>query len=91
MTTLTAAIAQKYNVAESAVTEIREWANVFFAVIQGVGGRFVSKKLAPKAAKPVVKPLDLHSWHQEADMLKLIEVGAGRSITVNSYLLHKQI
>ncbi len=48
MTTLTANIAAKYNVAESAITEIREWANVFFAVIKGIGGRFVSKKMAPK-------------------------------------------
>jgi hypothetical protein len=48
MTTLTANIAAKYNVAEAAITEIREWAHVYFAVIKGIGARFVSKKLAPK-------------------------------------------
>ena len=52
MTTLTAAIATRYNVAESAIIEVREWANVFLAVIKGVGARFVSKKLAP-SAKPI--------------------------------------
>lgn len=52
MTALTAAIATRYNVAEAAIIEVREWANVFLAVIKGVGARFVSKKLAP-SAKPV--------------------------------------
>jgi hypothetical protein len=33
---------------------------------------------------PQIKPIVLHSHHQEADMLKLIEVGAGRKITVNT-------
>ncbi len=43
MTTATA-IAQNLNVAESAILRVEEWANVFFAVVKGLGARFVSKK-----------------------------------------------
>jgi hypothetical protein len=43
--TTTANIAAKFNVLESAIVRVEEWANVMFAVIKGIGSRFVSKKL----------------------------------------------
>jgi hypothetical protein len=39
------AIAQHLNVAESAIIRVEEWANVLFAVVKGIGARFVSKKV----------------------------------------------
>jgi hypothetical protein len=43
--TLCKLIADKYNVSANAIIEIREWANVYFAIIAGIGARFVSKKI----------------------------------------------
>lgn len=40
------AIAQHLNILESAIVRIEEWAKVLFVVVRGVGGRFVSKKVA---------------------------------------------
>lgn len=40
-----AAIAQHLNVSESAILKIEEWKNVLFAVVRGLGGRFISKKV----------------------------------------------
>jgi hypothetical protein len=45
MTTTTANIAAKFNVLETAVIRVEEWANVMFCVVKGLGARFVSKKL----------------------------------------------
>jgi hypothetical protein len=42
----TAAIANHLNVAESAITEIQEWARVLWVRVKGLGARFVSKKVA---------------------------------------------
>jgi dissimilatory sulfite reductase (desulfoviridin) alpha/beta subunit len=42
---MNAAIAQHLNVAESAIIRVEEWANVLFAVVKGIGARFVSKKV----------------------------------------------
>lgn len=39
------AIAQHLNVTESAIIRVEEWANVIFAVVRGLGARFVSKKV----------------------------------------------
>lgn len=39
------AIAQHLNVAESAIVRVEMWANVVFAVVKGLGARFVSKKV----------------------------------------------
>lgn len=40
-----AAVARHLNVAESAVMRVEEWANCLFAVVRGIGARFVSKKV----------------------------------------------
>ena len=45
MTTAITAIANHLNVSESAVVRVEEWANVLFAVVTGIGARFVSKKI----------------------------------------------
>ena len=50
---MNAAIAQHLNVAESAIVRVEEWASVMFAVIKGIGARFVSKKITE------VKPMDM--------------------------------
>lgn len=50
-----AAIAQHLNVDESAITRIEEWAHVLFAVVKGLGARFVSKKVVEKKMKPSVE------------------------------------
>jgi hypothetical protein len=42
------AIAQHLNIAESAIVRVEEWANVMFAVVRGLGARFVSKKVVKK-------------------------------------------
>lgn len=39
------AIAKHLNVLESAIVRVEEWANVMFAVVRGVGARFVSKRV----------------------------------------------
>lgn len=44
--TNTAAIATKLNILETAIVRIEEWASVMFVVVKGLGGRFVSKKVA---------------------------------------------
>lgn len=43
--TITAAIATKLNVLESAIVKVEEWAHVMFVVVKGLGARFVSKKV----------------------------------------------
>lgn len=40
-----AAVASHLNVVESAVVRVEEWANCLFAVVKGLGARFVSKKV----------------------------------------------
>ncbi len=52
------AIAQNLNVAESAILRVEEWANVFFAVVKGLGARFVSKK-ATAMTEQIMTPQDL--------------------------------
>jgi hypothetical protein len=47
----TAAIANHLNVAETAITEVQEWARVLWVRVRGLGARFVSKK--------VMKAMDL--------------------------------
>jgi hypothetical protein len=42
---MNAVIAQHLNVAESAIVRVEEWANVIFAVVRGLGARFVSKRV----------------------------------------------
>ena len=37
-------IARELKIEESKILEIREWDKVYFVIIQGKGGRFVSKK-----------------------------------------------
>jgi len=41
----TAAIANHLNVAESAITEVQEWARVMWVRVKGLGARFVSKRV----------------------------------------------
>ncbi len=48
---MNAQIAQHLNVAEAAIIKIEEWANVIFAVVKGIGARFVSKKVAKAPEK----------------------------------------
>ena len=55
MTTLTTAIAQHLNVEETAITKIEEWSNVLFAVVKGLGARFVSKKVKPQQEDKVME------------------------------------
>lgn len=81
---MNAAIAQKLNVLESAIVRVEEWANVLFVVVKGLGARFVSKKVVKVMSRPVLKQIELAHWSFEADMLQLIEVGAGRKITVDT-------
>lgn len=42
---MNAQIASHLNVAESAILRVEEWAHVLFAVVKGLGARFVSKKV----------------------------------------------
>lgn len=49
----TLAIAQHLNVIESAIIRVEEWKSVIFAVVKGVGARFVSKKVVPAAPRPL--------------------------------------
>lgn len=44
MNTVTA-VANHLNVVESAIVRVEEWANCLFAVVKGLGARFVSKKV----------------------------------------------
>ena len=48
------AIAQHLQVSPNQIIKIEEWANCYFVVIQGKGGRFVSKKVVEVA--PVQAP-----------------------------------
>ena len=43
-----AAIASHQNVAESVIVRVEEWASVIFAVVKGLGARFVSKKIVKR-------------------------------------------
>lgn len=52
---MNAQIAQHLNIAESAIVRVEEWATVIFAVIKGVGGRFISKKVVKKMEITVEK------------------------------------
>ena len=45
----TAAIARHLNIAESAILEVQEWARVLWVRVQGLGARFVSKKVTKTA------------------------------------------
>ena len=38
-------IAKHLNVSHWAITKVEEWSKVLFAVVKGIGGRFVSKKV----------------------------------------------
>ena len=53
MTSTTSQIAQHLNVLESAVIRVEEWAHVMFAVVKGIGARFVSKKIIVKMNTPI--------------------------------------
>lgn len=55
MTTATN-IAAKFNVVESAIVRIEEWASVMFCVVKGIGARFVSKKLKAEETKMDTTP-----------------------------------
>lgn len=46
-----AAIAQHLNVSEAAIVKVEEWATVLFAVVKGLGGRFISKKVVQTTKK----------------------------------------
>lgn len=52
---MNAQIARHLNIVESAIVRVEEWANVIFAVIKGVGGRFISKKVVKKMEITVEK------------------------------------
>ena len=68
---MNAAIAQHLNVAESAIVRVEEWSNVLFAVVKGIGARFVSKKVVkvkveqkeilPNVAKAIEQAKDKES------------------------------
>lgn len=47
---MNAAIAQHLNVAEAAIVRVEEWATVVFAVVRGLGARFISKKVVKMEA-----------------------------------------
>lgn len=51
-----AAVANHLNVVESAILRVEEWANVLFAVVRGVGARFVSKEV--KVVKQRINTLE---------------------------------
>jgi hypothetical protein len=55
MNAATAAIAKHLNVAESAIVRVEEWATVLFAVVKGIGARFVSKKVVEDKVMEVVE------------------------------------
>jgi hypothetical protein len=46
-------IAKHLNVTESAILRLEEWSSVVFAVVKGLGARFVSKKIIPAAPRPL--------------------------------------
>lgn len=52
---MNAAIAQHLNVTESAIVRVEEWSNVLFAVIKGIGGRFISKRIAKMETKKLIE------------------------------------
>lgn len=62
-----AAIANHLNVAESAIVRVEEWATVLFAVVKGIGARFVSKKI-----------VEDESMTQEQLVEKMEEIGGSR-------------
>lgn len=43
-----AVIAKFLNISTNAIRRVEEWANCFFVVASGIGGRFVSKKIMKK-------------------------------------------
>ncbi len=49
----TAAIAQHLNVIEASIIRVEEWKTVIFAVVKGIGARFVSKKVVPATPRPL--------------------------------------
>jgi hypothetical protein len=64
MTTATLQIANSLNIIETAIVRIEEWANVFFVVAKGIGGRFVSKKVVKvvKEEKNMNLTVDRIAW-----------------------------
>jgi hypothetical protein len=52
--TTTSNIAAKFNVLESAIVRVEEWASVMFCVVKGIGARFVSKKYKAREKKMAV-------------------------------------
>ena len=52
---MNAAIAQHLNVAQTAILEIQEWASVLWVRVQGLGARFVSKKVIKMSVYDQIK------------------------------------
>lgn len=65
--TLTNQVAQHLQVAADAIARIEEWANCLFAVVRGMGARFVSKKIAM-----TTQPKTITAYDYAAELAKMI-------------------
>jgi hypothetical protein len=86
MTTTAQNIAAKFNVLESTIVRVEEWANVMFAVIKGIGSRFVSKKL--KVEEKMEQFIELDTYRKKGINAYLVatdESGKALSYVHNMY------
>ena len=65
-TTLTNQVARHLQVAADAIARIEEWANCLFAVVRGMGARFVSKKIM------TVEPKTITAYDYASGLAKMI-------------------
>lgn len=79
---MNAQIAQHLNVPESAILRVEEWVHVLFAVVKGLGARFVSKKVVKMEVKEYT---NFKEYADALDMLEFSAIAGEEVVSVESY------